>query len=312
MRLIGMMPVRNEAWCLGLSARVALMWCDALIVYMHACTDNTLGIVADLIHENPGRVIARTERNSEWHEMFQRQHMLEIARGAGATHLAIIDADEILTGIVCPYVEDSYFADGSGDSKPSIRRFVEDIPHGSIFQLPGYNLRGSLNRYHSNGIWGNRWFSLAFADAEGLHWSGDRFHQREPMGRPLVNYRPIQQGQGGILHLWGCSERRITAKHALYKVNERLRWPNKPIAEIERMYNLWRSPADSAVEYPYQTDWAKPWTFADVPASWWEPYAHLMKYLDVDAEPWQEKAVRDAVTEHSAETFRGLDLFGVA
>jgi hypothetical protein len=37
-----------------------------------------------------------------------------------------------------------------------------------------------------------------------------------------------------------------------------------------------------------------------------------MKYLDVDAEPWQEAEVRRLVAEHGRETFAGLDLFGVA
>ena len=304
MKLIGMMSVRNEAWCLGLSARVALMWCDELVIFLHACTDASRAIVYTISKDNPGRVHPMWT-GGEWLEMEHRQAMLVEAREHGATHLAIIDADEIITGpglLECAW--DGY--------RRKIQDMVDGMPRGSILQLPGYNLRGSLNRYHQNGIWGNRWFSLAFADAEGLHWSGDRFHQREPMGRPLVNYRPIQQGQGGILHLWGASERRLRAKHAHYKLTEALRWPNKPLSEIDRMYNLWRDPRDSAVEYPSQTAWAQPWVFADVPASWIEPYSHLMKYLNIDAEPWQESECRRLVAEHGTERFAGLELFGVA
>jgi hypothetical protein len=305
MKLVGLMPVRNEAWCLGLSARVALMWCDALVIFDHASTDNTQRIIWELETDYPDRVIVRSSSLTEWHEMAQRQTMLEAAREADATHLAIIDADEVLTGHLLDHGPD-------GDRSTWRSAVVHGTPPGHILQLPGYNLRGSLNRYHSNGIWGHRWFSTVFGDGKYLGWSGDRFHQREPTGRPLVSYRPIQHGQGGVLHLWGVSERRITAKHALYKINERLRWPGKSITEIDRMYNLWRSPADSAVEYPQQTDWGKPWTFADVPASWWAGYEHLMQYLDIDAEPWQEGEVRRLLEEHGTEAFRGLDLFGVA
>src|SRR4051812_45523687 len=107
-----------------------------------------------------------------------------------------------------------------------------------ILQLPGYNLRHGTAFYHANGVWGNRWFSTAFQDDPRLGWAGDRFHHREPMGVKLQPYRPIQQGDGGVMHLWGASERRLTAKHALYKLSERLRWPEKPIAEIDRMYSL--------------------------------------------------------------------------
>lgn len=98
----------------------------------------------------------------------------------------------------------------------------------------------------------------------------------------------------------------------MYKVTERLRWPNKPIIQIEQTYNLWRSPEDAEAMHPGQQDWGKPWTFADVPAAWLDPYAHLMPYLDIDAVPYQEQAVRDAVAKHGAEMFKGLDLFGIA
>jgi len=128
----------------------------------------------------------------------------------------------------------------------------------------------------------------------------------------LKPYRPIQHGQGGSFHLWGVSERRLRAKHALYKVTERLRWPSKPAGEIDRMYNLWRSPGDCA-GYGNQ-EWTKPWTFADVPREWWDPYQkELLDHLDPVAfsEPWQEAEVRRLVAEHGAETFKGLDLFGV-
>ncbi len=104
----------------------------------------------------------------------------------------------------------------------------------------------------------------------------------------------------------------MRARHAMYKVTERLRWPDKPVRDIEIEYNLWRSPEDAGAKWPAQTDWQKPWTFADVPVPWWEPYTHLMKYLDVDAEPWQTKEVQRLVAEHGAKTFKGLDLFGVA
>jgi hypothetical protein len=184
---------------------------------------------------------------------------------------------------------------------------VFGTPAGSILELPGYNLRNGINQYHSNGVWGNRWFSTAFADAPDLGWSGDRFHHREPGPRKLTSYRPIQQGQGGTVHLWGASERRLIAKHALYKVTERLRWPDRDTWEIDGMYSLAIKGSESPAYGTPAT-----WTYSPVPESWWAPYAHLMKYLDVNAEPWQEAEVRRLVAEHGREKFAGLDLFGVA
>jgi len=125
------------------------------------------------------------------------------------------------------------------------------------------------------------------------------------MGLNLKGYQPIAQGQGGILHLWGASERRLRARHAWYKITERLRGPNKPVTAPDEMYS-W-----AIHGRPAHRDTPNRWQFADVPESWWAPYSHLLKHIDWCDEPWQEKAVRDAIAEHGAAKFVGLDLFGL-
>lgn len=300
MKLIALMPCRNESWVIGFSLRVALLWCDAVVILDHASTDRSVDIMTDISNEpgNDGRVHLIADANPSWDEMRHRQMLLEYARHKGATHIAIVDADEVLTGDLLQrngFGQGAYFSDGH-------------LAPGAILQLPGYNLRGSLNRYHSNGIWGDRWFSTAFKDAPDLGWSGDKFHSREPGPRKLQPYRPIAQGSGGTLHMWGASERRLVAKHALFKVTERVRWPHKPIAEIERTYN-WAIKGD-----PNVASYGTPdtWEFSETPEAWLAPYKNLLQYLDVHQTPWQENETRRLVALHGKETFAGLDLFGVA
>lgn len=283
------MPVRNEAWVLGLSTRVALMWLDELVVLNHASCDRSVDILADIQREHPGRVHLVSVHETTWDEMQHRQFMLELARAKGATHIAIVDADEILTANLVKQV----------------KQWVEMLAGGACLHLPGYNLRGGLNRYHSNGIWGRRWFSTAFRDDPRLHWSGDKFHSREPLGMRLNPTRFIEQGQGGVMHLWGVTERRLRAKSALYKVTERVRWPDKPVATIEEMYNWAIKGQEGHPSYGTPATW----TYADVPESWWKPY-HKLPYVE-HGEPWQEAEVRRLLQVHGREHFRGLDLFGV-
>lgn len=299
MKLIGIMPVRNEAYCLGLTARAALMWCDELLVGLHACTDES-ETICDQIQSESDRLFFMDLDGEAWDEMLHRQLLLKTARLRGATHIAIIDADEILTGNLLHCM--------------NVPREAFGVPQGSILQLPGYNLRGSLSQYHTNGIWGNRWFSVAFADDPRLVWSGDKFHSREPQDnsgrRPrlrLNNYRPIAQGDGGVMHLWGASERRLIAKHALYKLTERLRWPERRISDIDAMYNLAikGDPANFGFLGPDK------WTYKETKPDWWLPYSHLIEHLDVNAEPWQEMECIRLVKEHGPRIFQGLDLFGV-
>lgn len=286
MKSVAILPVRNEAWCLGLTLRALLMWVDEAVVLLHACTDDSEEIAAYANEESGGRVSLFCDDLPAWNEMDQRQSLLDTARAHSATHIVILDADELLTGNLLD----------------TARQLSERPKGSSILRLPGYNLRNGIHQYHASGVWAHRWFSVAFADDPRLHWTGDCFHQREPLGMTLNAWQPVRQGDGGVMHLWGASERRLRAKHCWYRITERLRWPSKPSSEIEQTYR----PATHG-------DWrgrSETWTFAPVPDSWWTPYAHLMRYLDLDAAPWQEAEIERAIAAHGRERFKGLDLLG--
>lgn len=283
MKLAAIMPIRNEDWVCGLSIRVALRYADIAIVLNHASTDRSEEIIREISAETR-RIIWCQLSNPAWDEMAHRNSLLTIARQEGATHICMVDADEIVSGNLDPQ---------------TIRTLIGTLGKGQMLSLPGYNLRGGIDKYHSNGIWGQRWFSFAFTDNQKLGWSGDKFHQREPGGCNWRQVQPIAQGFGGIMHLWGASERRLRAKHRAYRITERLRWPDKPVAEIERMYSLFDTPsADPRHE--------QRWTFDTVPESWWAPYSEWMQYLDVDAEPWQEAWCNEMIAKHGREKFKGL------
>lgn len=287
-RLIGMCCARNEDHEIGMSARVALQYCDALVVLNHASTDNTGKILADLQEEVGDRLRILEATEDTWNEMPHRQMMLEAAREMGGTHMAIIDADEIVSGNIVEKIKDYVFA----------------LRPNEIGYLPGYNLRGSLNWYHANGVWGNREFSFAFVDNPRYGWNGDRFHHREPMGVSFIPRMMVAHGAGGILHLWGANERRLKAKHYLYSLTERLRWPAKTIEEINRDYG------QHCYGRPWMEDHPRDWRYNAVPDEWWEGYAPLMPYLNVNKEPWQEQKCRDMIAAHPGLEI-GLDTFGV-
>ena len=276
-KIVGIMPVRNEDWCLELTLRGALAWCDAIVVLDHASTDNSRAIINHIANEQPGKVYVLHEDNTAWDEMRHRQRLLETARSASATHIAMIDADEALSAPIAAH----------------IRQAILNLPDKTVLQVPWIILRGSLNRYHSNGIWGDRWVSMAFKDSPGLRWEGDTFHHREPFGTEHA-IRFAGHEHGGILHLWGVSERRLRAKHALYKITERIRWPEKSIREIEAAYNFWKGPTQPG---------EAPWEFGNVPAEWWAGYDTSM-ITECGEVPWQEAECVRLLEEHGQKSSR--------
>ena len=319
MRLVATLCARNEDWVLGLSARAVLMWCDHVVLFNHASTDRTGDVATQVVEEYPGRVTCLSNADPTWQEMAHRQRMLETARAAGATHIAIVDADEVLSGnlldIECPHCglcqtppSDPICVACAGDLRPlashlQVRSIIRKMPAGAVFQPPLACLARSIDRYYIDGIWGtNNFVSTAFADRPEYHWKprdGYDFHHRHPMGAPLCNYRPIDQGDGGLMHLQFVSERRLCAKQALYKMTEVIRWPGKFSMEaVDQRYN-------QAVYGGGAT--------ADIPADWWAPYDHLMAYLRLDEseQPWQERQCHEYFKTYGPQKFEGLDLFGV-
>ena len=209
MKLTAIMPVRNESWIVGLSARAVMQWVDELVILDHASVDDSREIEDAVAAEFPGRVFLFQDTNPQWNEMAHRQFLLEQARIGGATHVAIVDTDEIL----------------SGNLIGSIRNTIERMPKGAILQLPWVCLARSIDRYYAAGIWFNNWVTCAFEDSPEAHWKardGYDLHHRQPMGRSPSYWRPVAQSedplrhQGGLMHLQFCSERRLRAKQANY------------------------------------------------------------------------------------------------
>lgn len=284
MNLIGLMPARNEAWIIGLSVRVALQWCDSLIVLNHASTDETADILAEAQRET-GRLAVIEEPDPTWAEMAHRQRLLNEARKRGATHIGLVDADEIMCAITVPGIRDSI-------SRLAPGRFLL-TPMRAMWRSPFRVRTDKQTVFHGARV------SVAFADTGIQRWQPDggyEFHHREPYNSQLGAVTGLS---GGVMHLQFADWNRVVAKHALYKMTEVLRWPDRrPAAAVDRQYS--RSLDERGMET------------APAPAEWWAGYEPWLKYLHVGAEPWQASKARELWQQHGPQRFAGLDLFGVA
>jgi len=260
-----------------------LRWVDQAVFLLHASCDSSEAILGAVADEHPGRVHVIHEPDPVWKEMHHRQRLLEYAREIGATHVTVLDADEIV----------------AGDTMPGMRDRLAQLAPKRFSAIKFRNIIDGVTQYRAeNGVWGTDAGTIVgFADHPHLGWearNGYDHHQRSPYGAQQADYI----NGGGLLHLQFASRRRLIAKHALYKVIERVKYPQKPIRDIDALYNM----APSALGIRK----------ADCPAEWWAPYADLMQFIDVDAEPWHESEARRLVAEHGRDYFGGLDLFGVA
>ena len=287
MRLIALVLARNEEWALGMTLRAVLRWCDGVVVLDHASTDRTPEIIQEVFGEDPERVRCLRNADPVWHEMGYRAQMHEAARAWGATHIGLVDADEIL----------------SANAVPLIRKQIECAPDGVTLETPWLALRGDVHHVFATGWWARSNVSTAFRDSPELHWSsaergGYDFHHRHPLGRPQQPWQVFPSRAAGLMHLQFVNDRRLRAKQAFYQVTERLRWPNRDSAEVVRE------------RYSFTVREAANGVVAPVPEQWWAGYEDLLQHFHPDTEPWQEAELRRAIHENpGVET--GLDMFGI-
>lgn len=278
MKLTATMIARNEAWCIAASAIAALAWCDDLVIVDHQSTDATADIVSTIARDNPGRVHMLTVAG-EWNEADYRQAALIEARKHGATHIAVIDGDEVLTANLLP----------------TIRGAIEAAPVGVMLKLPWIILWKSPSLYRTDGMWGSARAFVAFEDSPGVQWGavgGMQFHTRFPGG---VRFQDVgNRDGGGLIHLQFYNWRRALCKQVWYAMQEAIRYPGRTSTEeINAKYSRSLSEAGA--------------TYAPIHADWW-PGGDFPK---CEAEPWQEAECRRMVEKYGRAAFSGINLRGV-
>lgn len=292
MRIVGLMVTRNEEWVLNLSLRAALRWCDAVVVVDHMSTDDSRNIIRQVTHEvgEERLIFSNWEDTSKWDEMDMRQHSLDLGRRVGGEVFAIIDSDEV----PCAYL------------LPKLRGFCDALKPKQLLDLPLIPIWGSLNVYRVDpiGMWQRSWITLAWRDDGTQFWKakedGYQYHNRPPYGTEtaeIYRSRPIgSHMMGGVMHLQFASLKRLHAKHALYKMDEVLRWPGRESnAVIDKKYSHATDEKGIAVKW--------------CPTSWWEGYDKGA--VNLFHVPWQEAECKRLLSKHGVEKFRGLDLYGL-
>jgi hypothetical protein len=287
---VALTATRNEDWVLGLSLRVSLSYCDAVVITDHRSNDRTAEIIEEARTEFPDRQIS-VQRNEEpeWMEMDIRQEQLERGRRLGGTHFVIADADEVPTGNLLPRLRDLALT-------PSRGHFVF-LPTISTYHTPGV--------FRWDGFWGESGqLPWSFCDTWRLQYKVRhpyQLHRRAP--HRAANQGCLLQGceRGGLFHLQFINKARLQSKAVWYKMTETLRYPGT------------RSPADLNQIYDWTLRNESEPQIREVPDDWWAPYRDRgwLRHFSPDAVSWQQAEIHKLVAQHGLMRFNGLDLHGL-
>lgn len=243
-KVVGMMLVGAEAWCLGYSLRAALRWCDHVVVGLHHPDAETRAIVTEC-SEATGRV-SHVDFFGPWDEMDFRQSLLNEARAYGATHCAVIDADEALSAdlLIDNRGRDCMIAlcDARPDTFPQFPMLCPHLPYAPEGASSGEEFAGWPQRLRLlGGRFSAMRIGMLFKDNPSLYYrkqaDGYQFHRRTPYGLSDAPAEFNASGSG-CFHWQYARLDRLRVKALWYKVVERQRWPNKRTPdELNKLYD---------------------------------------------------------------------------
>jgi glycosyltransferase involved in cell wall biosynthesis len=281
MKIIALVPVRNEAWVLEHSLACWSGFCDVVIVNDQMSTDATREICRRfpkvvLLESKPADVVSRLPQQARW-------RLLDAARNYdGHNLLWCTDADELTP----PSIARRFFEQHEGDLAP--RRVIE---------CRFYNLWDSLAKYRQDlSYYGPLWKPMGFVDDRVVDY---------PRGdvRPLHEPRmPIEAGTDAlkadglpILHLQWTMWNRNQTKQAWYRCIDFMD-KRMTAAEVNAFYSVTLREIYVHTE-PVPQEWLADVTLPDA---------------SVDRQPaWQEAEILGWFGERGVEFFEPLEIWHV-
>jgi glycosyltransferase involved in cell wall biosynthesis len=257
MKIIALVPVRNEAWVLEHSLASLSGFCDVVIVNDQMSTDATRDICRRfpkvvLLESKPADTVGRLPQQARW-------RLLDAARNYdGRNLLWCTDADEL----VPPSLARASFARDAGQLVP-----------GRAIECRVYNLWKSMTRYRQDlSLYGPNWKAVAFVDDRSVDFSRGTRPLHEPRIPVDDDAAVFRADDVPILHLQWAIWNRNQMKQAWYRCVELLNGRLTAL-ELNELYQgtlpIWYVHTE-AVPDEWLADMTLPPASADLEPSWHE------------------------------------------
>ena len=215
MKVIALLPFKNEEWCLPSYLHNTTKIVDEIIAIDDGSIDNSVKIL-----EDAGAKVYSSEKlikfNSGWSEGSIRAELLKLGREAGGTHFVCLDADETFTN-------------------PLIDNFQELIPQlqpGEKMSLQWLALWKSYTSYRNDAtVWSNNWKEFVVCDEPSLSYN---HNQHMHVGRTPISpteiaddkWRRLENDYGAVMHFQFSAYNNFQLKQCWFRCSELIQEPN--------------------------------------------------------------------------------------
>ena len=214
MKVIALLPFRNEEWCLPSYLHNTTKIVDEIIAIDDGSIDNSVKIL-----EDAGAKVYSSEKlikfNSGWSEGSIRAELLKLGREAGGTHFVCLDADETFTN-------------------PLVENFQELLPQlkpGEKMSLQWLALWKSYSSYRHDGtVWSNNWKDFVVFDDPSLSYNHNQHMHvgRTPASVSDVNnesWRRLENEHGAVMHFQFSAYNNFQLKQCWLRCSELIQEP---------------------------------------------------------------------------------------
>ncbi|HTM04896.1 MAG TPA: glycosyltransferase [Vicinamibacterales bacterium] len=275
MKIIALLPVRNEAWVLRQALACLSGFCDVVLVSDQQSTDGSREICSEFakvqVIESPASFIAEQARFRLW----------DVARQYDGQNLIwCTDADEL----VSPRAAQRFFAS------------TQQLTPGTVIECLYCHLWDSPDRYRASiPPYAPYWKPIAVLDDRQIDYDRSPalpIHQeRVPIGTGAAH---VQAPDVAVLHLQWLLADTNQVKQAWYRCRELLH--GRAAREINAFYQF-TIPPRHVETAPVRPEWIEDVTFPD---------------LAIDRErSWQEGEIRDWFDERGVAFFEPLEIWHV-
>ena len=214
MKVIALLPFKNEEWCLPSYLHNTTKIVDEIIAIDDGSIDNSVKIL-----EDAGAKVYSSEKlikfNSGWSEGSIRAELLKLGREAGGTHFVCLDADETFTN-------------------PLVENFQELLPQlqpGEKMSLQWLALWKSYSSYrHDATVWSNNWKDFVVCDDPSLSYNHNQHMHvgRTPASVSDVNnesWRRLENEHGAVMHFQFSAYNNFQLKQCWLRCSELIQEP---------------------------------------------------------------------------------------